>query len=236
MVRRCIRTIRGRFGRSASRAGSRSVPAVSDRPAEHAPPNWDERYAIDGFLFGTAPNQFLEARHALIRPGGHVLCVADGEGRNSVWLAQQGFTVDAFDGSAVAVAKARDLAATRGVAVQLGVADVATWDWPVQRYDAVAAIFVQFAPPELRQQMFGWMHDTLRPGGLLLLEGYHERQLQFGTGGPRVPDQLYTEDQLRTELGAFTIERLDVYDAEVDEGPAHSGMSALVDVVARRRA
>lgn len=102
------------------------------------------------------------------------------------------------------------------------------------RLDAVAAIFIQFAPPTLRRRIFDRIAATLRPGGLLLLQGYRVEQLGYGTGGPPVADLLYTEAQLRTELSAFSIERLASYDAVIEEGSGHSGMSALIDVVARR--
>jgi len=204
-------------------------------PAGHAP-DWDARYAGEGYLFGTAPNEFLASCRGLLGDGGRVLCVADGEGRNSVWLAEQGFQVDAFDASPVGVAKARRLAAGRGVSVRFDVADADGWDWPEDAYDAIAAIFIQFAPPPLRQRLFARIERALRPGGLLLLEGYRLEQLAHGTGGPRVPDQLYTEEQLRRELAALSVESVLSYDAAVDEGPAHSGMSALIDVIARRPA
>lgn len=200
------------------------------------PPDWDARLSGDGFLFGTAPNAFLVTCRDLIPPGGRVLCVADGEGRNSTWLAGQGFRVDAFDGSPVGVAKAERLAAERGVSVAFDVAGVDDWRWPERAYDAVAAIFIQFSPPAERRRVFARIHRALRPGGLLLLEGYALGQLAHGTGGPRVPDQLYTPGQLRAELGAFAIETLREHEAEVDEGPGHSGTSALIDVVARRPA
>jgi SAM-dependent methyltransferase len=197
-------------------------------------PDWDARYARDDYLFGKAPNQFLAASRPLLPDGGRVLCVADGEGRNSVWLAREGFRVDAFDASPVAVEKARRLAAEFGVDVAFAVADADGWDWPERAYDAVAAIFVQFAPPAMRRRMVGRMARALRPGGILLLEGYRLEQLAYGTGGPPIADHLYTEDQLRAELAGLVIDDLRAYDAEVDEGPAHSGMSALIDVVARR--
>jgi SAM-dependent methyltransferase len=200
----------------------------------HSPPDWDQRYGADGYLFGTEPNEFLVRCRDLLPAGGRVLCVADGEGRNSVWLAQQGFEVDAFDRSAVGVAKARRLAGDRRVRVRFDVADVDTWAWPAGRYDVVAAIFIQFAPPAQRRHIFERTFLALRPGGLFLLEGYRVEQLAYATGGPPEPDQLYTETQLREELAAFSIERLDSYDADVREGSAHSGMSALIDVVARR--
>lgn len=204
-----------------------------DRPR---PPDWDARYAGEDYLFGTEPNQFLASCGDLIGNAGRVLCVADGEGRNSVWLAQQGLDVEAFDASPVAVAKAQRLAAERGVAVRFHVADVDGWDWPEQAYDAVVAIYVQFSPPAQRRRVFERIARALRPGGLFLLEGYRLEQLAYGTGGPRIPDQLYTEPQLREELAAFALEEVRSYDAAIDEGPAHSGMSAVIDVIARRPA
>ncbi len=203
-------------------------------PQPDAPPDWDARYSREGFLFGTEPNAFLAAHRDLIPAGGRVLCVADGEGRNSVWLAAQGLSVDAFDASPVGVAKARRLAAERGVQVRMAVASVDDWPWPEGGYDAVAAIFVQFAPPAMRQRMFARILRALRPGGVLLLEGYSLGQLAHRTGGPRIPEQLYTEEQLREELSAFVIDTVRAYEEGLDEGPQHSGLSALVDVVARR--
>lgn len=202
--------------------------------AHHRPPDWDARYRAEGYLFGTAPNEFLTRCRDVLPAAGLVLCVADGEGRNSVWLAEQGFEVEAFDRSRVGVRKARKLAADRGVVVRYDVGDVDSWPWPQARYDAVAAIFVQFAPPAQRRRMFDRILAALVPGGVLLLEGYRVEQLAYGSGGPPEPDQLYTEQQLRTELSSFIVDRIDAYDAQVREGPAHSGMSALIDVVARR--
>lgn len=202
-----------------------------DRPA---PPDWDARFSTPGYLFGTAPNEFLASCRSLLGDSGRVLCVADGEGRNSVWLAEQGLEVTAFDASPVGVAKARRLAADRGVAVRYDIADAEAWEWPREAFDAVVAIYIQFAPPPMRRRIFDLVHRALRPGGLLLLEGYRVEQLAYGTGGPRVADQLYTEAQLREELVAFAIEEIRAYDAVIDEGPAHSGMSAVIDVIARR--
>jgi SAM-dependent methyltransferase len=209
---------------------------MTGAPQPGAPPDWDARYADEGFLFGTEPNAFLVAHRHLIPPGGRVLCVADGEGRNSVWLAAQGLSVDAFDASPVGVAKAHRLASERGVELRADVASVDDWPWPEGAYDAVAAIFVQFAPPPMRRRMFARILRALRPGGVLLLEGYALGQLAHRTGGPRIPDQLYTERQLRAELSAFAIEALRAYEDDLDEGRRHSGRSALIDVVARRAA
>jgi SAM-dependent methyltransferase len=204
-----------------------------DRPDA---PDWDARYTGEGYLFGSEPNEFLASCRPLLGDRGRVLCVADGEGRNSVWLAAQGLAVVAFDASPVGVAKARRLAEERGVSVRYDVADADGWQWPQEAFDVAVAIYIQFAPPPMRRRLFGRIWQALRPGGLFLLEGYRLEQLAYGTGGPRVPDQLYTEAQLREELAAFTLEEVRSYDAMIDEGPAHSGMSAVIDVVARRPA
>jgi SAM-dependent methyltransferase len=202
------------------------------------PSSWDDRYAGDDYLFGTEPNQFLVSCRDRIGgadlTGTRVLCIADGEGRNSVWLAGQGCGVDAFDPSAVAVSKARRLAAERRVSVSFAVADADSWAWPEGAYDVIAAIFIQFAEPDLRRRIFDRIAHSLRPGGLLLLAGYTLDQLQYGTGGPRSPENLYTEEQVRAELAGFELEQVHAYHAPVEEGPGHSGMSALIDVIARR--
>jgi 2-polyprenyl-3-methyl-5-hydroxy-6-metoxy-1,4-benzoquinol methylase len=163
-----------------------------------------------------------------------VLCVADGEGRNSVWLAQHGFEVQACDVADVAVAKARRLAAELGVTVAFHESDIASWDWDARRFDAVVAVFIQFLPPEARAAVFAGMQRTVRPGGLLLLEGYRPEQVAYGTGGPGRVEHMYTREWLEATFAGWPILRLDAYDAEVREGTAHAGRSALIDLVARR--
>lgn len=195
--------------------------------------DWDRRFARDDYLFGTRPAGFVRAQAAHLPPGAEVLCVADGEGRNSVWLAEQGHRVAAFDASPVAVEKARRLAAGRGVQVDFRVAGVEHWDWS-RRFDAVLAVCVQFAPPDLRDRLFGWLGRAVRPGGLLLLHGYAPRQVDYATGGPPFAENMYTRDMLTRAFDGWEILRLADYDAVLDEGPGHSGRSALVDLVARK--
>jgi len=163
-----------------------------------------------------------------------VLSVADGEGRNSVWLARRGLRVDAFDISEVGVAKARRLAAAQGVEVNFSVADCDGFAWPEAAYDGVAAIFVQFADPALRQRLFGHIRRSLRPGGTLVLQGYTPRQLVYRTGGPPIESHLYTEALLREAFADLDIVELRDYEAELTEGSGHSGHSALIGLVARR--
>jgi SAM-dependent methyltransferase len=206
-----------------------------DKPAfADAAATWNQRFAADGYLFGVAPNAWLQAQAPALPPGGRVLCVADGEGRNSVWLARQGLQVEAFDIAELGVAKARALAAEAGVAVEFSVADCDRWPWPAEAYDAVVAIFVQFADPPQRARLFANMVRALKPGGLLLLQGYTPRQLDYKTGGPPLLSHLYTADLLRAELAALQIVELRDYEAELSEGSQHHGRSALIGLLARK--
>jgi len=195
---------------------------------------WDERYAQDGYLFGTEPNEFLVSQRHWLKRGMTCLAVADGEGRNGVWLAQQGLHVLSVEASAVALEKAKKLAQQRGVVIDFEQADLAHWQWDENRFDVVAAIFIQFAPPALREQMFAGIKRCLKPGGLLLLQGYTPRQLEYKTGGPPLAENMYTEALLRNAFGDTEILHLREHDDHIGEGTAHSGMSALIDLVARK--
>ena len=195
--------------------------------------NWDERFAGEEYLFGTAPAHFIKRHAHRLAPGSEVLVVADGEGRNSVWLAEMGHTVTAWDNSAVAIEKARRLARTRDVDVTLSVQNAAEYPWPEARFDAVIGIFIQFAPPKLRDEMLAWMIRATRPGGFVMLHGYTVEQLKHGTGGPPVAENLYTEAVLRNRFAGTDIQHIESYEAEISEGTAHVGRSALIDLVAR---
>jgi len=196
---------------------------------------WNERFAAPGFLFGTAPNRFLETQKPRLPPRGRALAVADGEGRNGVWLAQQGLAVTAVDFSPVALAKARTLAGRAGVALETIEADLDLWHWPVAAYDVVAAIFIQFAPPPLRAKFFAAMQAALKPGGLLILEGYTPKQIEYGTGGPPQAENMYTRPMLEAAFAGMEILHLKEYDAAIEEGAGHKGTSALIDLAAKKR-
>lgn len=206
-----------------------SAPAFDDPKG-----SWNRRFAADGYLFGTEPNAWLRRHADVWRPGQRVLCVADGEGRNSVWLARRGLQVDAFDLSEVGVAKARAFAAEQGAAVNYAVADVDALAWPEALYDGVAAIFVQFADPAMRARLFANIVRCLKPGGVLVLQGYTPRQLEYRTGGPPILSHLYTEAMLREAFAALRIEVLQEYEDLLTEGSGHRGRSALVGLVARK--
>lgn len=210
--------------------------------------SWNDRFSVDGYLFGKEPNAFLQSEVHRLKPGGTILCVADGEGRNGVWLAQQGFKVHAIDGSEVALEKSKKLARERNVTICdslanleqgnggifLEHADVDSWSWPIEEYDAVIAIFIQFASAAKRPVLFDNISGALKSGGVLLLEGYATRQLKFGTGGPSNIEQLYTTGLLTISFPKMRIDALAEYDQELVEGDGHKGMSALIDMVATK--
>ena len=195
---------------------------------------WNERFAAEGYLFGESPNAYLADMTSSLNKG-RALSVADGEGRNSVWLAQQGFEVDAFDFSPIAVDKAQKLASRHGVSVNYQCSSWEAFDWPAQRYDTVVGVFFQFADPASRPALFARMDEALKPGGILLIQGYGKEQLQFNTGGPGKLDHLYDEDLLLAAFRNYRVLDLRTYTAQVSEGQGHSGLSALVGFVAQKR-
>ena len=194
---------------------------------------WNARFADEEYLFGEAPNAFLAAHAAEMTPG-RALCVADGEGRNGVWLAGLGWQVVSLDFSDVAQRKAAALAARRGVTLELVQADVHDWDYPVAGFDLVADIFSQFSAPHERAEKWARMRQAVRPGGWLIVQGYTPDQLRHGTGGPRDPAHLYTEPLLRAAFGDFHDLRVIEEETTLTEGSGHHGLSAVIGLVARR--
>lgn len=197
---------------------------------------WDERFSGDEYFYGTEPAGFVAAQAWRLAQGAHVLSVAEGEGRNAVWLAAQGLCVHALDGSAPALVKAQKLAAMRGVTITTERADLGRFIWPIGAYDAVFGVFIQFAPPAMRAAMFRGMAQALKPGGLLFLHAFSVRQLANASGGPKVAEQLWTLDLLRESFAGWEVRHQGDYDAVLSEGPGHSGPAALIDFIARKPA
>ena len=209
-------------------------------PAMNQEARWNTRYreAGDDYLFGTEPNRFLAHRADLLRNGRNALCVADGEGRNSVWLAEQGLEVTAVEISAFALEKARRLAAGRGVAIEFLQADMLAPGWPPAPmhglFDWVIGVFIQFTGAEDRTRQFAAMKQLTARGGRILLQGYTPKQLEYATGGPGVLENLYTAEILRSAFAGWVIEELVEYEDEIAEGRGHKGRSALIGMVARK--
>ncbi len=195
---------------------------------------WNARYSGEEYHFGTEPNAFLVSEQARLKPDMSCLAVADGEGRNGVWLAEQGLQVLSVDNSSVAVEKAKALAVQRGVKMTIEQIDLVQWDWPENYFDVVAGIFIQFADPLARVQLFNNIKRCLKPGGLLLLQGYTPRQLEYRTGGPSQVENLYSVTLLRNAFADMEILHLREHDSVIHEGEGHSGLSALIDLVARK--
>jgi cyclopropane fatty-acyl-phospholipid synthase-like methyltransferase len=195
---------------------------------------WDAKYADDAFFYGTTANAWLLRQGDRLRPGMRALSVADGEGRNSVWLAEQGLAVTAVDASARALTKARALAAERGVEVEHVQADLRHWAWPEAKFDVVVAIFAHFRPVD-RAFIHRKMLAALVPGGLVLLEAYSPYQHLYRTGGPPDLDMLFTAFRLGQDFADAEILELAELETELAEGRGHRGKSAVVRLVARRR-
>ncbi len=210
------------------------MPKVRSKGFSNPAATWDARFASSDYIFGKEPNVWLAQHADKLIPGGRALAVADGEGRNSVWMAERGMQVDAFDISPVGIEKARQLASTLGVLINFSVSDCDDWHWPSNHYDVVAAIFIQFADPETRTNLFRRMVESLKPGGVLLLQGYTPKQLDYKTGGPPLVSHMYTEELLRSEFAEMDIIELRSYEDVLREGTQHSGQSALIGLVAKK--
>ncbi len=201
---------------------------------------WNTRYqnAGDDYLFGTEPNRFLAHRAQLLRNGSTAVSVADGEGRNSVWLAEQGLEVTAVEISPVAVEKARRLLAGRKLAIRFLLADMLAPDWPPadmhNAFDWVIGVFIQFVGAEERLRQFAAMKQLAKPGGRILLHGYTPKQLDYGTGGPSTIENLYTREILLDAFAGWDIEELVAYEDDIAEGIGHKGRSALIGLIARK--
>ena len=196
---------------------------------------WNERFDKEEFIFGKEPNEYLvEKTKQYLKPQDKVLCIADGEGRNGVWLAKQGMQVVGFDASDIALAKAKQFAKDNQVEVDYSFSDTDSYAWPENTYDAVIGIFIQFADPAMRTRIFQQAYKATKPGGLFILQGYTPKQLDYKTGGPSLIEHLYTEELIRDLSKEFQILELVSYEKELSEGPRHTGMSALLGLVARK--
>lgn len=198
---------------------------------------WDQRYTEEGFAYGTEPNDFLKSAYAQIPPGGHVLCLAEGEGRNAVYLAQQGYQVTAVDQSAVGLQKAQRFAHNNGVEITTVVADLAEFDFGLQTWDGIVSIFAH-VPPTLRQTLHQQVVKALSPKGVFILEAYTLRHVSMeGIGGPPPAAQelFMSLEQLHQELVGLTFLHSAELDRHITEGKYHNGHSAVVQLIAQNQ-
>jgi 2-polyprenyl-3-methyl-5-hydroxy-6-metoxy-1,4-benzoquinol methylase len=193
---------------------------------------WDERYADSDYAYGTSPNDFL-VEQADNLPEGPVLCLAEGEGRNAVWLATRGHPVTAMDASAVGLEKAHRLAAERGVRIETRCSDLADFEIEPNAWSAIVSIFAH-VPQDLRRAVHRRVVEGLRPGGVLILEAYTPEQLRFGTGGPPVAEMTMALAALEAELSGLVFEVAREQEREVFEGRYHHGRGHVVQIVGRK--
>ncbi len=188
---------------------------------------WDQRFAEPGFKYGTEPNAFVQQQAAQLAPGSRLLLPGDGEGRNGVWLAQQGHQVTSVDLSAVGLKKAAELAAVRGVTLITELVDLAHWAPEPGGYDAVLLIFTHL-PPSIRRDAHRRLAQGLKPGGRLILEAFHPAQMQHTSGGPRDVAMLYTPDQLTDDFAGLLLPELAWHgEVTLSEGPGHQGLAVV---------
>jgi SAM-dependent methyltransferase len=193
---------------------------------------WDDRYASDGWAFGTEPNDFLRQEAGRIPPG-RVLCLGEGEGRNAVFLAEQGYEVVGVDQSQVGMDKAQGLAQERGVFIETVVSSIEEFDLTEGEWQGIISIFFHL-PPELRRKVHQSVVRGLAPGGILILEAFTPKQLEYGTGGPPHRDRLLSLSDLKEEFQGLELLLAQETEREVHEGHMHTGRSSVVQLVGRR--
>ena len=195
--------------------------------------DWDERYSIDEYLFGKEPAQALLRNEEHLVSGGTTLVIADGEGRNSVYLAKKGFKVTATDNSIVANRKAKSLAVIENVQVDYRLEDFFDINWSEKNYDNVIGICFQFVPHHLIDNVLMDLRSATKKGGTLLIHGYTPTQLKYGTGGPKDKSLMYTKNTFTNLFHESEIFKLEEYEAIINEGIGHSGRSAMIDFIAK---
>jgi len=197
---------------------------------------WEDRFAQEGYLFGTEPVPFLLKHDALFQAGQSVLSIAEGEGRNGVYLAKKGLEVTGVEFAPSAVVKAEKLATLNGVHPTFIQSDLFEWDWPQDAFDITLGLFFQFVGPAERDILWRKMLGATRAGGLIVIHGYTPKQLEFGTGGPPNAANMYTSASFGEVFEDCEVLVCEEYEAEQRSGSAHVGMSALIDFVARKPA
>ena len=194
---------------------------------------WDERYAGGGFQFGEAPNLYLLSQAHRLRRGMRALAVGDGEGRNGVWLAEQGLVTTSVDWSPVGLAKAAALSERRGVGLRTVTADVSAWDWPEAGFDLIAWIFVHLPPADRAAACAGAMR-ALAPGGLLVMECFTPAQEGRRSGGPKDISLLWSRALVEQHFAGLEVLELLEGTVALDEGPRHQGCAEVVRAVLKR--
>lgn len=194
---------------------------------------WDTKYDTTEYIYGKKPNDFLHAHSHLFPSGGRILCLAEGEGRNSVYLAQQGYRVTGVDASSVGLHKAGQWAQEQNVTINFVHSDLSEYDLGHEQWDGIVSIFCHL-PPVLRQEIHQKVVAGLKKSGILLLEAYTPKQIQYGTGGPPTEELMMSHDSIAKEFKGLHFEHLKELEREVVEGSYHSGLASVVQAIGRK--
>lgn len=192
---------------------------------------WDNRYKEQGYAYGLEPNDFLKSKINELKPNSKILCLAEGEGRNAIFLAEHKHEVTAIDYSIEGLNKLSDLAKDRNLHIETICADLTNYKIESNKWDAIISIFGHF-PASLRKSIFTQVHGGLKPKGVFLMEAYDKNQLKFRTGGPQVEELLYSTDELESDFQEFNNISINTHIREISEGTYHKGISSVIQVVA----
>jgi 2-polyprenyl-3-methyl-5-hydroxy-6-metoxy-1,4-benzoquinol methylase len=195
--------------------------------------HWNQRFGEKLHAYGTAPNQFFAEKLSQLEPEGYVLMPAEGQGRNAVFAARLGWQVDAFDLSEVGKDRALELAKAEGVELNYWLQDLAVLDLPKEKYDVIGLVFMHM-PPEMRSEVHQKLVSSLKPGGVIILQGFSKKQLGLSSGGPKNLAMLFSEEELRKDFEGLDLEIIEGQ-ASLDEGPYHQGKAELIGLVARKK-
>ena len=197
------------------------------------PEFWDTRYRDNLSAYGDEPNNYLVKRSILFKPGMKILAAGEGEGRNAIWLSERNHEVWMVDYSRIGCKKASRQASIRNLPLKLICVDLAMWSWPINYFDAVIAIFLHL-PPFIRPMVHLSMLQCLKSGGILIMQTFHKNQLEYGTGGPKLVEMLYTADMLRKDFRDAHILELEETVLELNEGAFHEGPAAVINLTLRK--
>ena len=190
---------------------------------------WNERYSADEFAYGTLPNEFLKEQLFKLNAG-NILFPAEGEGRNAVYAAKQGFTVSAFDMSTAGKSKAEKLAASQNVEIDYQIARLQDFDFGIERFDIISFVYVHMGP-DIRTLVHQKALNGLKKGGRIILEAFSKNQLGKDSGGPKNIDWLFSKEILKDDFEGLELEILEETQTQLKEGPFHSGLADVVRLV-----
>jgi 2-polyprenyl-3-methyl-5-hydroxy-6-metoxy-1,4-benzoquinol methylase len=194
---------------------------------------WDSRYQQNILAYGNSPNEFLVKSAKYLRPGSRILAAGDGEGRNGIWLAGKGLEVWAVDFSRIGLKKAKKLAVSHGCKIRFICADLSEWKWPPDFFQVIVVIFVHF-PPGQREQIHHAMISSLMPGGMVILQCFHQDQLKYDSGGPREVEMLYTLEMLKDDFRGMKFIHWEESETDLQEGNFHAGKAAVINAVIQK--